>query len=58
MSSASGMVLDATAAETFCMVSFWLIITTSVSTPLAAPHALMVSTSRLLASSEKIRPPQ
>ncbi len=52
------MVLEETAAETFCVVSFWLIITTSVSTPLAAPQSLMVSTSRLLASSEKIRPPQ
>ena len=52
------MVFDATAAETFCTVSFWLIITTSVSTPLAAPQAMMVSTSSLLASSEKIRPPQ
>ena len=58
MSSASGMVLDETAAETFWVVSFWLIITTSVSTPLAAPQALMVSTRRLLASSEKISPPQ
>ena len=52
------MVLDETAAETFCVVSFWLIITTSVSTPLAAPQAVMVSVSSLLASSEKISPPQ
>ena len=52
------MVFDATAAETFCTVSFWLIITTSVVTPLSAPHLLIVSTSSLLAASEKIRPPQ
>ena len=58
MSRASGMVLDDTAAETFWVVSFWLIITTSVAMPLAAPQAVMVSLSSLLASSEKIRPPQ
>ena len=57
-SSASGIVFDATAAETFCTVSFWLIITTSVWMPLSAPHLLMESTRSLLALSEKIRPPQ
>ncbi len=58
MSSALGIVLDSTAAETFWLVSFWLIITTSVSTLLSSPHWLIVSTSRLFASSEKIKPPQ
>jgi len=57
MSSASGIVFDSTAAETFCTVSFWLIITTSVSTFFSSPHLLMVSTRRLFASSEKINPP-
>ena len=33
MSRASGMVFDAIAADTFCTVSFWLIITTSVVMP-------------------------
>jgi hypothetical protein len=50
--------LDDTAAETFWVVSFWLIITTSVSTPLSVPHLVISSTRRLLAASEKIRPPQ
>ena len=40
MSSASGIVPDSTAAETFWMVSFWLIITTSVSTLLSSPQCV------------------
>jgi hypothetical protein len=58
MSRASGIVPDSTAAETFWLVSFWLIITTSVATPFASPQALTVSTSMVLAASEKMSPPQ
>ena len=58
MSSASGMVFDSTAAATFVLVSFWLIITTSMSILFCLPQSLMVLERRLFASSEKISPPQ
>lgn len=52
------MVPDATAAEAFCTASFWLIITTSVATPLPRSQSSTVRASGWFASSEKISPPQ
>ena len=58
MSRASGMVLDSTAAATLALVSCWLIITTSMFRLFCVPQSVIVFWNRLLASSEKIRPPQ
>ena len=52
------MVPASIAAETRWVVSFWLIITTSTGMPFSSPHFLIRASIILLASSEKIRPPQ